>query len=114
MATASYSLLRIFTDETAMQGDRFVLELLVEQAKASNLLGLTVLQGRLGYGHSKLVHATRFLGRNNPLVIEIVDEEDRLRGFMAAIEHIPGIGLVTIASVEPLVGARTPSAIPGS
>ncbi len=109
MPIASSSLLRIFTDEMAMHGDRSVLDVLVEQAKASKLLGLTVLQGRVGFGRSRLVQASHFLDHNRPLVVEIVDEDDRLRAFVKKIHNIQGIGLVTIASVETLLGARVPA-----
>lgn len=109
MTTASCSLLRIFTDEMAMQGDRSVLDVLVEQAKDCKLLGVTVLQGRVGFGHSRLVHTSHFLDHNRPLVVEIVDEDERLRAFVKKIENVPGIGLVTIASVETLRGARVSS-----
>lgn len=106
MPSGSYSLLRIFTDEMAMDGDRSVLEVLLERAKATRLLGVTVLYGRVGFGHSKLIHASRFLDHNYPLVIEMVDEDERLRAFAAKIDAIRGVGLITIAGVETLLGAR--------
>ena len=106
MTTRAYSLLRIFTDEMAMHGDRSLLEVLLEKAKVSKMLGVTVLWGRVGFGHSKLIHASRFLDHNYPLVVEIVDEDDRLRAFVAKINTIPGIGLITITGVETLLGAR--------
>ena len=106
MTTKSYSLLRIFTDEMAMHGDRSLLEVLLEEAKVSKLLGVTVLWGRVGFGHSKLIHTSRFLDHNYPLVVEIVDEDSRLRAFVGKINHIPGIGLITITGVETMLGAR--------
>ena len=75
-------------------------------ASASELLGVTVLQGRAGFGHSRLVHASHFLDHNRPLVVEIVDDDERLRAFVKKIHNISGIGLVTIGSVETLLGER--------
>lgn len=106
MTDASYSLLRIFTDELAMSGDRPVFEVVLERAKAHRLLGVTVLRGRVGFGHSNLIHASRFLDHNYPLVVEIVDEEERLRRFVPEIDALRGIGMITIAQVEALLGAR--------
>ena len=106
MTAKSYSLLRIFTDELAMSGDRPVFEVILEKAKAHKLLGVTVLNGRVGFGHSKLIHASGFLDRNDPLIVEIVDEDERLRTFVTEINTIRSIGLITIAPVETLLGAR--------
>lgn len=106
MTTKPYALLRLFTDELAMSGDRPVFEVLLEKAKAYRLLGVTVLHGPVGFGHSNLIHASRFLDHNAPLVVEIVDEEERLRDFATAIGAMRGIGLITIAPVETLLGAR--------
>lgn len=106
MTTKLYSLLRIFTDEMAMSGDRPVFEAVLEKAKAHRLLGVTILRGRVGFGHSNLVHASRLLDHNYPLVVEIVDEDKRLRSFVTEIGSMRGIGLITIAPVEALLGAR--------
>lgn len=100
------SLLRIFTDEMATSGDRPVFEAILERAKAHHLLGVTVLRGRVGFGHSNLIHAKRFLDHNYPLVVEIIDEDARLRAFVTEIGLMRGIGLITIAPVEILLGAR--------
>lgn len=62
MTAKSYSLLRIFTDELAMSGDRPVFEVILEKAKAHKLLGVTVLNGRVGFGHSKLIVMFVFKG----------------------------------------------------
>ncbi|OYZ07924.1 MAG: hypothetical protein B7Y36_18565 [Novosphingobium sp. 28-62-57] len=106
MQDKAYSLLRIFTDELALSGDRPVFEVVLEKAKVHQLLGVTVLRGRVGFGHSNLIHASRFLDHNYPLVVEIVDEEGRLRSFVTEISAMRGIGMITIAPVEALLGAR--------
>ncbi|MBN9505136.1 MAG: DUF190 domain-containing protein [Altererythrobacter sp.] len=101
-----YSLLRVFTDEMAVSGDRPVFEVVLEKAKSHQLLGVTVLRGRVGFGHSNLIHASRLFDHNYPLVVEIVDEEDRLRSFVSEVDAMRGIGLITITHVDVLFGAR--------
>ena len=104
-----YSLLRIYTDEMAMLGDRPVFEIIIEKAKQHHLLGVTVLRGRVGFGHKNLVHANRFLDHNYPLVVEIVDKEDLLKDLATEIRSLRGIGMITIERVELLLGGRPQS-----
>src|SRR3546814_10888669 len=66
------------------------------------LLGVTVLRGRVGFGHSNLVHATSFLDHNYPLIVEIVDMPATLRNFAAQLHQLKGIGAMTLLPVEPL------------
>lgn len=100
MGDKGYSLLRIFTDEMAVSGDRPLFEAILEHAKAHKLRGVTVLRGLVGFGHSSLVHATSFLDHNYPLIIEIVDEDGALRNFGAEIKEMKGIGVLSLMPVE--------------
>jgi PII-like signaling protein len=66
------------------------------------LAGATVLRGPMGYGHSSALHTAKILrlSQDLPLVIEIVDREDRIEQFVAAIEPMMGSGLVTTEKVK--------------
>ena len=105
MASQLHALLRIFTDEAALHGDRRLFEIVVDRARESGLLGATVLRGRVGYGHAP-AHPRGFLDHNYPLVIELIDEEHRLRAFVTSLSDLHGIGLATLEKVEPLIGGR--------
>ena len=107
-ATRQAALLRIYTDETAQVGDRPLFELLVQRAREARLAGATVLRGRLGYGHSLLLHAHRSFDfeEDLPLVVEIVDDEAALRRFAATLGDLHKIGLVTLERVEVLQSSR--------
>lgn len=100
-----HALLRIYTDEAALHGDRPLFQILVERAREQGLLGATVFRGQAGYGHSP-AHPGGFLDHNYPLVVEVVDEEQRLRSFAASLDVHHGIGLATLVKVEPLIGGR--------
>jgi hypothetical protein len=97
-------LLRIYTDERAIVGDRPLFELIVERAHAAGLAGATVLRGRLGYGRSTLIHSHRLFGLADelPLVIEIIDVEPALRAFTDSISDLDKIGVITLEKVEVL------------
>lgn len=106
-------LLRIYTDEQALVGDQSLIDVIVRRAQEARLAGITVLRGLKGFGAGARLHQHRTfaLSDNLPVVIEIVDQEDKLRAFVQNIEDLPEIGLVTFEKVEVLRygGARNAS-----
>jgi PII-like signaling protein len=97
-------LLRIYTDEAAYFGDRKVLEVVASRARDAGLAGVTVLEALIGFGRSAHMHRRHVLESDRAVVIEIVDEEVRLRAFAQGLVDIPEIGLVTLEEVEVLAG----------
>lgn len=95
-------LVRIYTDQDALSGDRSLFEAIVARARAASIAGATVLHGRMGYGHSSVVHAHRpfDLSDNLPVVIELVDQEQKLRRFVEDLSGTADIGLITFEKVE--------------
>ncbi len=95
-------LFRAYTDEAASCGDQLVADMIVRRAHDCGLAGATVLRGRSGYGSGSEMHAHHLFGisDNAPLVIEIVDEEDKLRSFVGQLADLRDIGLVTLERVE--------------
>lgn len=95
-------LLRIFTEEGKMNNHRPLYEDIVLKARDFGLAGATVLRGPMGFGlHAKL-HTAKILDLSAklPLVIEIVDAEDKVRGFVAELDSVKELGLVTLEKVE--------------
>lgn len=97
-------LLRIYTDEAAYYGDRKVFEEVATRARDARMAGATVLRALFGFGHSAHQHRKHFLEDDQSLVIEIVDDDARLRAFVAELSDIAGIGLITLEAVEVLGG----------
>jgi len=95
-------LLRIYTEEGKLAGRRALHEAIVLRAREHGLAGATVLRGPMGYGQSHVIHTAKILDLSIklPLVIEIVDDEDKVRGFLEELDGMPGIGLVTLEKVE--------------
>ena len=96
------ALVRIYTDQDALSGDRALYAEIVDRARTARLAGATVLHGRMGFGGSAMLHAhhTFDLTDNLPVVVEIVDEEGKLRPFVASLADLRDIGLITFEKVE--------------
>ena len=98
------SLMRIYTDERAKGDSGPLYQAIVERAREAQIAGATVLRGAVGFGASAHIHRASILdlSGNLPLVIELVDEEAKLRSFFASLKGLPDIGLVTFHSLEVL------------
>ena len=103
-APQSAVLLRIYTEEGKMNGHRPVYEDIVMKALAAKLAGATVLRGPMGFGASARIHSAKILdlSASLPLIVEIVDAEDKIRAFLKELDAIESVGLVTLEKVEVL------------
>jgi len=105
MQTASEAvLLRIFLGEADRAEGRPLYETLVLKARALGLAGATVLRGPMGFGHASHLHTAKVLrlSADLPMVVEIVDTEQKIERFLAEIEPVMGSGLVTLEKVRVL------------
>jgi len=95
-------LLRIFLGEDERHGDQPLYQAIVMKARELHLAGATVLRGPMGYGHSSRLHTTRILRLSNdlPVVIEIVDDPDKIDGFLPVLDGMMTSGLVTLERAE--------------
>ena len=96
--------MRIYTDESARVGHKSLFEAIVCKARDEGIAGATVLRGPMGFGHTHRIQNASILNLsgNLPLVIEIVDSEEKLRAFLGTLESMKDIGLVTLEKVEVL------------
>src|SRR5512147_885162 len=97
-------LLRVFIGESDRYEHRPLYEAIVLKAREAHIAGATVLRGPMGFGHSSRLHTAKILrlSEDLPMVIEIVDAEDKIKSFIATIEPIMGAGLVTLERVQVL------------
>jgi uncharacterized protein len=95
-------LLRIFIGENDTFEGRPLYEAIVLRARELHLAGATVLRGPMGYGRSSRLHTAKILrlSEDLPLVLEIVDAEDRIDAFLPELERMMGSGLVTLEKVR--------------
>jgi hypothetical protein len=101
-APQSAVLLRIYTEEGKTNNHRPLYEDIVMKARVAGLAGATVLRGPMGYGLHARIHTAKILDLSAklPLVIEIVDAEDKIREFLVELDSMPELGLVTLEKVE--------------
>ncbi|TRC99558.1 DUF190 domain-containing protein [Mesorhizobium sp. WSM4303] len=97
-------LLRIFIGENDRADGRPLYEAIVLKAREMQVAGATVLRGAMGFGHSSRLHTTKILrlSEDLPLVIEIVDGEEKIAAFLPILETIMTSGLITLEKVQVL------------
>ena len=108
-------LLRIFIGENDWFGDVPLHEAIVLKARESHLAGATVLRGPMGFGMSSRLHTAKILrlSEDLPLVIEIVDSEENINGFLPTLNDMMSSGLVTLEKVQVLQYGQTRDATNG-
>ena len=91
-------LLRIFLGEDDRVDRRPLYEVVVTKAREMHLAGATVLRGPMGFGKTSRLHTAKILrlSEDLPIVVEIVDAEERINAFLEAIEPMMTGGLVTL------------------
>jgi PII-like signaling protein len=97
-------LLRIFLGENDRHEHRPLYEAIVLKAREMHLAGATVLRGPMSYGHSSRLHTTKILrlSEDLPVVIEIVESEEKINEFLPILDGMMGSGLVTLEKVQVL------------
>lgn len=97
-------LLRIFLGEDEKFDHLPLHEAIVLKAREMHLAGATVIRGPVGFGHSSRIHTTKLLRLSEglPLVIEIVDRQDRIDAFLPELNRMMAGGLVTLEKVKVL------------
>jgi len=97
-------LLRIFIGENDRSHSRPLYEAIVLKARELRLAGATVLRGPMGFGHSSRLHTAKILrlSEDLPLVIEIVDSEEKINAFLPVLDGMMGSGLITLEKVQVL------------
>jgi PII-like signaling protein len=97
-------LLRIFIGESDRHEHKPLYEAIVLKARELHLAGATVLRGAMGFGKSSRMHTAKILrlSMDLPLVIEIVDSEEKINAFLPVLETMIGGGLVTLEKVRAL------------
>ena len=95
-------LLRIFIGENDRHEGLPLYEWIVRQARENGLAGATVLRGLEGYGAHSRLHKAKILRLSSdlPLVVEIVDTEEKIQSFLPVIDDAVGEGLATVEKVE--------------
>ena len=101
-------LLRIFVGEVDKINHQLLYEAIVLAAKERGLAGATVIKGLMSFGASSRIHVARLieLSEDLPIVIEIVDQSDKIDAFLPTVhelfEKCGRGGLITVEKVDVL------------
>ena len=97
-------LLRIFIGESDRWHHRPLYEAIVLKARELGLAGATVLRGPMGFGANSRLHTAKILrlSMDLPMVIEIVDTDEKLQLLLPHLEEMVLEGLVTLEDVQVL------------
>lgn len=95
-------LLRIFIGESDRWEHKPLYEAIVLKAREMHLAGATVLRGPMGFGKSSRLHTAKILrlSMDLPLVIEIVDSEEKIQQFLPVLDQMMRGGLLTMEKVN--------------
>lgn len=105
-------LLRMYIGESDQWHGKPLYQAIVELARERGLAGATVLRGIEGFGANSHIHTSRILrlSEDLPVLIEIVDQEDRLRAILPELDGMVGDGLITLERVEVIAYRTNPKA----
>jgi PII-like signaling protein len=95
-------LLRIFIGESDRHGGRPLCEATVLEARKRGLSGASVFKGFMGFGAHSRIHSAKVLqlSEDLPVMVEIVDTEEKIRDFLPVLDGMVREGLVTLERVE--------------
>jgi uncharacterized protein len=91
-------LLRIFMGESDHYHGRPLYESIVLEARKRGMAGATVLRGIMGFGAHSRMHTAKILrlSEDLPIVVEIVDNPERIAAFLPELDHMIQEGLITL------------------
>jgi PII-like signaling protein len=95
-------LLRIMLGESDRHGHQPLYEAIVHKLRELGLAGATVLRSPMGFGANSLIHTAKILqlSMDLPMIIEVVDTEDKINGFLPILDDMMDGGLVTMEKVK--------------
>jgi PII-like signaling protein len=102
-------LARIYIGESDRWEGKPLYEAIVLKLRERGIAGATVLRGIEGYGRTARLHTARILrlSEDLPILVEVVDREDRLRSVLPDIDAMVQGGLITLEQVE-VMAYRSP------
>src|SRR4029450_8392274 len=95
-------LLRIYVGESDRWQHQPLYEAIVLKARELHLAGATVLRGPMGFGAASRIHTAKILrlSMDLPMVIEIVDTEEKVKTMLSFLDEMMGGGLVTLEKIK--------------
>ncbi len=104
-------LLRIFIGENDRYHNQPLHEAIVLAARKRGMAGATVLRGQLGFGAHSRIHTSKILrlSEDLPIIVEIVDEPDKIKAFLPELDEMIAEGLVTLEKIRVITYRHNPN-----
>ena len=95
-------LMRIYIGENDKWHDKPLHQALIESMRVNDIAGVTVYQGILGYGANRRIHQqkTLNLSHDHPILLSVVDTEEKLRAYLPILDDMVQQGLVVFSDVD--------------
>jgi len=95
-------MMRIYIGENDKWNDKPLHEAIVNGLRAHDIAGVTVYRGILGYGANRRIHkdAKLSLSHDRPILLSVVDTEEKLQAFMPILDQMVQQGLVVLSNVD--------------
>ena len=95
-------LLRVFIGESDRWHGQPLAEAIVRRARELGLAGATVLRGLEGFGAHSRIHTSSILrlSQDLPILIEIVDRQERIEEFLPVLDEMVSEGMITVEKVR--------------
>lgn len=93
---------RIYIGESDQCRGKALYVAIVQEARKRGLAGATVARGIMGYGAASVIHEPHLFRLSNdlPVVIEIVDTDEKIRAFLPVLDDMVQEGMITTSEVE--------------
>jgi PII-like signaling protein len=95
-------MMRILIGENDKWNDKPLHQALVQALRANDMAGVTVYRGILGYGANRRIHKDSALNLSHdaPILLTVVDSEEKLRAFVPVLDRMVKQGLVVLSDVD--------------
>ena len=93
-------LMRIYIGEQDRWKDKPLHEALIESLRANDIAGVTVYQGIAGYGANRRLRKRKGFSKDRPIVLSVVDSEEKIRAYLPILDDMIGAGLVVLSDVD--------------
>jgi PII-like signaling protein len=102
-------MLRVYIGQDDQWEGKPLYEAIVMKLRQMDVAGATVYKGVMGYGAQQRMHKSRFLGlsRDLPVMITIVDKEEKIRNILPVLDEMVSEGLLVLSDVEVIKYAHT-------
>jgi PII-like signaling protein len=93
-------LMRIYIGEQDRWKDKPLHEALIESMRANDIAGVTVYEGIVGYGANRRLRKRKGFSKDRPIVLAVVDSEEKIRAYLPILDDMIGAGLVVLSDVD--------------